>query len=167
MYKISNGDTTFDVTLNAAGNTGTLNGENFDVDAAQIDANSWHILHNNRGYNVQVTQADVATKTFTINVNGENYNLKAKDDFDILLDKMGLANLTQTKINQLKAPMPGLVIDILVAPGTEVAVGTPLIILEAMKMENVLKSPTAGIVKNIAVEKGQAVEKNYNLITFA
>ena len=94
------------------------------------------------------------------------YEVKAKDDFDILLDKMGLANLTQTKVNNVKAPMPGLELEIMAEPGQEVEKGTPLLILEAMKMENVLKSPAEGVIKKIEVVKGQAVEKNFVLLTF-
>ncbi len=79
---------------------------------------------------------------------------------------MGLANLTASKVNNLKAPMPGLVLDILVKPGQEVEKDTPLLILEAMKMENVLKSPTDGTVKSLGAAKGDAVEKNHVLLTF-
>ena len=62
--------------------------------------------------------------------------------------------------------MPGMVLNILVAEGQEVKKGEALIILEAMKMENILKSPTDGVIKKIAINKGVAVEKNQILIQF-
>ena len=62
--------------------------------------------------------------------------------------------------------MPGMVLNILVTEGQDIKKGDPLIVLEAMKMENVLKSPTDGIVKKINVNKGIAVEKNQVLIQF-
>lgn len=61
---------------------------------------------------------------------------------------------------QIKAPMPGMVVKILVEPETEVNKGDSLLIVEAMKMENAIKSPVRGKVKNIKVNEGMAVEKD-------
>jgi biotin carboxyl carrier protein len=60
--------------------------------------------------------------------------------------------------------MPGLVVNILVAEGDTIAKGDALLVLEAMKMENIIKSPGEGVVKKININKGQAVEKNQVLI---
>lgn len=166
MYKISTGAHTFDVELDSTGSTGKVNGEEVALDIANLSGNSWHLIKDDQSYNVQVVKAEMESKTFTIWVNGKEYEVKAKDDFDLLLDKMGLADLATTKVNDVKAPMPGLVLKIMVKPGQEVAKDDPILILEAMKMENVLKSPTDGVVKEIGVEKGDAVEKNTVLITF-
>jgi pyruvate carboxylase subunit B len=67
----------------------------------------------------------------------------------------------------LKAPMPGLVARILVAPGQGVDRGTSLVVLEAMKMENELRADGPGVVSEIEVAVGQAVEKGQVLVTFA
>ncbi len=66
----------------------------------------------------------------------------------------------------LKSPMPGLIIDIKAKPGEKVEVGTPLVVIEAMKMENVLKAKAAGIVKAIHVSAGESVEKGDKLVEF-
>lgn len=66
----------------------------------------------------------------------------------------------------LKAPMPGLVVRILVSPGQEVAPGDGLLVLEAMKMENELKAPGAAVIDRVEVAAGQAVEKGAPLISF-
>ena len=166
MYKISTGAHTFDVELDSTGSAGKVNGEEITVDIANLSANSWHLIKDDQSYNVQVVKAEMESKTFTIWVNGKEYEVKAKDDFDLLLDKMGLADLATSKVNEIKAPMPGLVLQIMVKPGQEVKKDDPILILEAMKMENVLKSPTDGVVKEIGVSKGEAVEKNTVLITF-
>jgi biotin carboxyl carrier protein len=166
MYKISTGTNTFDVAIDRLGTSGKANEVAFNFDVVKQNENSWHLLHNNKSYNIQIAKADIANKAFVIVVNGMEYEVKAKDDFDILLDKLGLSNLTQHKVNNIKAPMPGLVLEILVEVGQAVEKDTQLLILEAMKMENVLKSPAAGVVKKIEVVKGQAVEKNYVLLTF-
>jgi biotin carboxyl carrier protein len=62
--------------------------------------------------------------------------------------------------------MPGLILDINVKIGQKVKEDDPLLILEAMKMENVLTSPRDGIIKSISVSKGDAVNKNQLLIEF-
>ena len=65
----------------------------------------------------------------------------------------------------LKAPMPGLVVRVQVEPGQQVAAGAPLVVLEAMKMENQLKAPAAGTVAEVRVVAGAAVEKGQVLVT--
>ncbi len=62
--------------------------------------------------------------------------------------------------------MPGLIIDLRVKDGDAVMPGDPLLILEAMKMENMIKASAAGIVKSVKVKKGDSVEKNQVLIEF-
>jgi biotin carboxyl carrier protein len=77
-----------------------------------------------------------------------------------------LDNIAAKKINDIKAPMPGMVLSVLVSEGQEVKKGDSLIVLEAMKMENILKSPADGIIKKVVANKGTAVEKNQLLIQF-
>ena len=62
--------------------------------------------------------------------------------------------------------MPGLVLGISINAGEKVTKGDTLLILEAMKMENVIKSPTDGVIKSIAVKKGETVEKNQVILNF-
>jgi biotin carboxyl carrier protein len=79
---------------------------------------------------------------------------------------MGMSSATANKVNNIKAPMPGLIINLKVAEGDTVKAGDQLLILEAMKMENILKSPGDGVIKKIKVKKGDSVEKNQVLIEF-
>ena len=69
-------------------------------------------------------------------------------------------------VKEIKAPMPGSILNILVEAGQEVKAGDQLLILEAMKMENVIKSPGDGVVAKIHVDEKQSVEKNQVLISF-
>jgi biotin carboxyl carrier protein len=62
--------------------------------------------------------------------------------------------------------MPGLVLRVQVEPGQRVAEGGGLVVLEAMKMENELKSPATGVVKAVRVSPGEAVEKGQVLVEF-
>ena len=82
-------------------------------------------------------------------MNGTNYELKAKTRFDELLKQMGMENLASQKVKDLKAPMPGLVLDILVSEGQAISKGDAILILEAMKMETTIKTPHAGNIINI------------------
>ena len=79
---------------------------------------------------------------------------------------MGFAIGGTKHVNSIKAPMPGLILDINVKEGQEVKENDNLIILEAMKMENSITSPRDGIIKSISVNKSDTVEKNQLLIEF-
>jgi biotin carboxyl carrier protein len=99
-------------------------------------------------------------------VNGQLITVKTLDRMQILLQSMGLDTTSSRKLNEIKAPMPGLVVRITVEEGTEVKKGDSLLVLEAMKMENVIKAPGDAVVGKIKVNAGQAVEKNQLLISF-
>jgi biotin carboxyl carrier protein len=146
--------------------TGTINEKKFFWDVIEIKAGSFHAIKDDRSYNVEIVKADHSTKTFVISVNGNKYSLAAKDKYDELLHSLGMDNLSGAKVNEIKAPMPGLVLEIRVEEGSSVKKGDPVLVLEAMKMENILKSPADGVVKKINVKKGMAVEKNQVLINF-
>jgi biotin carboxyl carrier protein len=89
-----------------------------------------------------------------------------KDKFDELLEQLGMDASSSGKVSEIKAPMPGLVLDVMVAAGDEIKEDQPLLILEAMKMENVIKSPSDNTVKKVSINKGDSVEKNEILIEF-
>jgi biotin carboxyl carrier protein len=143
-----------------------VNGQPFAWDIVKIADNHFHILHKNKSYRAELIKHDVETKTFTLKLNGKTHTVKLKDKFDLLLEKMGIANAGASKLNHIKAPMPGLIIDLKVKAGDSVKAGDALLILEAMKMENILKSLGDGIVKNIKVKKGDSVEKSQVLVEF-
>ena len=137
-----------------------------NIDFVKINNNKFHIIKDNKSYNAELISANYAEKCFEIRINNNTYQLKVEDRFDLLLHKLGMDNLADKGISELKAPMPGLVLSIAVQEGQEIKAGEPLVVLEAMKMENVLKSPADAIVKSIAIKQGQAVEKNQILIEF-
>lgn len=143
-----------------------VNDEATEWDVLEVSKGSFSIIKNHRSYNAEVLHANYEEKSFDIRVNGNKYQIKVKDRFDELLHSLGMDNLAASKVKDIKAPMPGLVLDIKVASGDEVKKDEPIIVLEAMKMENVLKSPTDGKIKAVGVSKGATVEKNEVLISF-
>ena len=153
------------VELSPDNQSGTINDEKFSIDLLQEKAGKYHLIKDHGSYNVEIISHDPEKKKMDVRVNGNIYHLKLKDQYDDLLKKMGMETIAG-KISEVKAPMPGLVLEVLVSPGQELAKGDPVMVLEAMKMENVLKSPTQGIVKKINVEQKQAVEKGQVLVSF-
>lgn len=143
-----------------------LNGTPFTWDMQPIGPHTFHIIKDHKSYTVEVVEADYQAKSFTFKINGAKQTVTAKDRFDLLLDKLGMSDANASKVNDIKAPMPGLILDIKVQPGQEVKKGDPILVLEAMKMENILKSPGDGVVKEIKVQARQNVEKNQVLILF-
>lgn len=146
--------------------TGTIDGKAFAWDVIEVKNGSFHVIKDNRSYNVEVIKVDAVEKSFLVSVNGNKYQLNVKDKFDELLKSLGFDDLNVKKVNEIKAPMPGLVLDIRVSEGDSVKKGDAILVLEAMKMENIIKSPTDGIIKKINIKKGIAVEKNQVLINF-
>ena len=126
----------------------------------------YHCLFQNKSYNLELIDHDQQAKTLLIKVNGHLFTASGKDRYDILLEKMGINSSSQQKHSSLKAPMPGLVLDVRVEAGQEVKKGDTLLVLEAMKMENSLKSPHDGQILSVEVVKGKAVEKGQLLLHF-
>jgi len=132
------------------------------LDIIPTSPHTYHAVSDNVGYDVEVITAQ--DKQMTLLINGSKHTVVIKDSYDQLIQEMGLSAVNTAKVSSIHAPMPGLILDVLVSAGDTVAKDDPLIILEAMKMENVLKSAGDGVVKSIEVAKGQAVDKNQILI---
>ena len=169
MYNITiNGKSPLKTELNFNGTkvSGSLNGKAIEADILNTGNREYHLLLKNKSYNILLIKADYDEKKLIVKVNGKKYTLDVKDKYDELLHNLGLDNIAAKKINDVKAPMPGMVLNILVGEGQQVKKGDSLLVLEAMKMENVLKSPTDGTIKKVVALKGTAVEKNQLLIQF-
>jgi len=143
-----------------------LNGQIAQWDLTWLDKHTFHAIYQGQSFTIEIVKADFSEKAFVLKINGQKVEYTAKDATDLLLEKMGLQNKANNKINQLKAPMPGLIVEVRVEEGQKVARGDMLLVLEAMKMENIIKSPTNGQIKSIKVKKGENVEKNKILIEF-
>ena len=134
------------------------------LDIVPLGNQQFHALRHNRSYKIKILNTNFAKKTMTIEVNGNSYEMVLADEYDQMVDKMGLLSTKSHKINSIMAPMPGLIIEVMATIGQKVEAGTPLIVLSAMKMENIITSPGEGVVKNIEVSVNDAVEKGQLII---
>jgi len=165
MYKIKVNDT-YNFDLPAVNDAVELNGKTIPVDVRELNDGHLHFIYNNKSYNAEVVSENHEDKTSVIKINGKLYEVAIEDQFDSLLKEMGMGAGSGKVAREVKAPMPGLVLGISITEGQEVHKGDNLLVLEAMKMENMLKSSTGGIIKKIYVTKGDKVEKNQVLIEF-
>ncbi len=134
------------------------------LDTQKTSANHYHLLKDNRSYSAEVFKQDFLHRTYEIKINSNIYSVKINNDLDQLIDDMGLSLGSSQQVNDIKAPMPGLILEVNVNEGDEVKEGDYLLVLEAMKMENTLTAPRDGVVKSVSISKGDAVEKNQLLI---
>jgi biotin carboxyl carrier protein len=137
-----------------------------DWDIQAIDERRFHLLHNHQSFTAEILHVNRNEKTVSLKINNQLVSIALKDRFDLLLHQMGMSTAGSSKLNDLKAPMPGLVVKLLVDIGATVHKGDGLLILEAMKMENVIKADGTGTVKDIKVSAGTKVEKGELLIQF-
>lgn len=141
-------------------------GREVNLDMINGMDNHLHILHNNQSYRAEIVTFSREEKSCVLKVNGNTYQLDIKDQFDELLQRLGLDNLNKVRIAELKAPMPGLVLKVLVSAGDEVKKGDNILVLEAMKMENIIKAPADVKIRAIKVERSDKVEKNQVMVLF-
>ena len=163
MYQVKVNNTEYDVKIE--NNKVYVNDTAFDMELSQSETGQIQLKLPNKVIYPVIEKGEDA-KSCKVRLNGEAYNLEIKDHFDLLLEKMGLEKMMTIAKTDLKAPMPGLVLEVLATPGQQIVKGDSLLVLEAMKMENVIKAPSDAVVKEIKVEPKEAVEKNHVLITF-
>jgi biotin carboxyl carrier protein len=145
---------------------GTLGEALVKGDLLRINEQQFNLIYNNASFNIEVLKLSAEEKSITLRVNARKFTVQLQDKYDLLLHSLGMDNLATKKVNEVKAPMPGMVLKILVTEGDQVKKGDALLVLEAMKMENIIKSPADGLVKKVNAVQGTAVEKNQVLIQF-
>ncbi len=136
------------------------------LDAVRTEESKFHVLKNHQPYKAEIIKADFNQKKYTVKVNNTSYTVSISNALDQRISAMGFDVGAAKQVNAIKAPMPGLILEIDVKVGQVVKENDSLLILGAMKMENSFLSPRDGIIKSIAVVVGDAVEKGELLIEF-
>jgi biotin carboxyl carrier protein len=137
-----------------------------ELNAVSIETNKFHILHQNLPYKAEIVFSDFNHKKYIVKINGNSYTVAISNPLDILIGEMGFEVGITKQVNVIKAPMPGLILEINVIVGQAVKENDNLFILTAMKMENSFLSPREGVIKNIAINVGDSVIKGDLLIEF-
>ncbi len=164
MFSVIIQDSTYSVEKNA-GET-RVNEQIITWDLKWIGDRKIHLIQGSRSLEAELLAVDLEAKTLQIRLGHKTTTILLKDRFDLLLAEMGMNAAGSGSLKEIKAPMPGLILDLKVAPGDVVKKGDVVLILEAMKMENSIKSPGDGVVKEVKVSLKQSVEKNQVLIQF-
>lgn len=136
------------------------------LDIAKISDGKFHILMAGKSYMATIKSRDFFNKQYVVAIGKKEFVLTISNSLDLQIDAMGFEASASGKINNIIAPMPGLILNVAVETGQEVKENQPLLILEAMKMENVLTAPRDGVIKNICCSTGDAVEKTQLLVEF-
>ncbi len=131
------------------------------VDVRRHGCCVYSVLSDGKSYEVDVDERPAGG--YSVLVQGEHYHIDLMDEMKkklltILGEGMG------TGTGEVTTAMPGKVVKVLVAEGDQVKKDQPLVILEAMKMENEFKAPCDGVVKSVKVKGGETVEANATLV---
>ncbi len=132
-----------------------------EVDAVALDHGAVSLLLDGQVYDVEF---DDVGEEVQVLVRGDAFRVDVADERALRLRAGAAAFQVEGKVT-LTAPMPGKVVRLLVKPGEVVAEGQGLVVVEAMKMENELKSPKAGTVTEVFAREGGTVEANAKLLT--
>lgn len=137
-----------------------VEGNEFLVDGKKTGRTNYSLIVENRSFEIEV---DNTEDEYRILVDGRNYHVNLVDERRMRFGgaQSGIELQGRQKIS---VPMPGKVIAVLVSEGDKVEKGQGLVIVEAMKMENEVRSPISGEVKEIKVKPGEAVEGGAALV---
>lgn len=161
-YQVNHNEVTHSISIENDEKTIELNGKIYNYDLQILHNKTLALRLGDTSYTIANVHVENGEVSFSLN--GHFFNFPVKDEQQILLAEMGFKDMASSNEGKLNAPMPGKILEILVSEGDQVSQGTPLVILEAMKMENELKAPVDGVIGSITVETGQSVEKNTLLI---
>ena len=146
---------------------GNFDGKEVNVKiVSKYNDNDYLVEQDGKKYTVKLLKIDTDLKQLTFKINGDILEITQEDEYDMLLKSLGMGAGAVKKVNDMKAPMPGVVIDVKISVGQEVKKDDGLVVLEAMKMENIITSPREGIIKKVPITKGTAIDKGQLLIEF-
>jgi biotin carboxyl carrier protein len=131
-----------------------IDGNDFLVDGKKTGRTNYSLIVDNRSFEIEV---DNSEDEYRVLVDGRNYHVHLIDERRVRVGG-GQSDIDLQGRQKVSVPMPGKVIAVLVSEGDNVERGQGLVIVEAMKMENEVRSPIAGEVKEIKVKPGDAVE---------
>ncbi|MBV6472843.1 MAG: hypothetical protein JPMHGGIA_01110 [Saprospiraceae bacterium] len=132
----------------------------------RLDETHFHFSRQGRNYNIELLHLDIAGSRVRLRCGRKKMSFEIASPVAQRIRQLGYSHAASLYDDALVAPMPGLVLDICVEVGQFVNKGEHLATLEAMKMENILRSNHDGRVRDVLVKPADKVEKNQTLILF-
>jgi len=133
-------------------------------DLIEIGPGKYHLIHEDHNYLVEIDETEVDNGMLSLRVNGRIHHVQIETPLQRKIKALGINELNTGDGEVIKAPMPGKVLSVLVEEGDKIEADQDLLILEAMKMENVIKSTQEGIVDKVHVADNDTVNKNETLV---
>jgi biotin carboxyl carrier protein len=164
-YRVTVGGRTLEVEVTAEPGVVRVDGQPHQTDFRPVPGTPLRILDLD-GASWTMPVVNTGPGAWLVQVAGERHEVDVVDERTAHIRSLAGTAVTASGPRTLKAPMPGMVVRVLVEPGQQVPAGASLVVLEAMKMENDLKAPGAAVVEQIQVAVGQTVEKGTVLVTF-
>jgi biotin carboxyl carrier protein len=159
--RLTDGERRIEITKNGGIYTGNIDGTPFTADAMLLDGpDAMSLIVDNRCYEVIVTSAG---KSLVVSTGGEEFEIELQDELE-RSSKAAESGQSDQAAEEVKAPMPGVVVSVEIQEGSEVEANSPLVIVEAMKMQNEISALCGGRVKRILVKPGDVVESKQVLI---
>lgn len=161
MKIILNGIHRFDISKD--GDRYLVDGSAAECNIQRLDNDYYQVILNNQTFIASVSKSECCIE---IKIGHQTHLVEYTHEAQEALEKIGIMRKKAIRQEVVKAPMPGLIVDIFVREGTKVKTGQPLLILKAMKMENIIKSPHDGVIKRLLVNKDQKIEKDAPMFHF-
>lgn len=139
-----------------------INGKIISIELSRVNDHSYLLKYGNKIF--ETTSNKIDNNRFGFLIDGWYYDTVVRTQLQEKAYELMQRKEKHSHKVEIKAPMPGLILKILKQTGEEVKIGEPLLILEAMKMENEIRSTTGGVVKEVMVREGGSVEKNTVII---
>jgi biotin carboxyl carrier protein len=159
--KLKNGEKRIEIRKDGSVYSGEIDGRPFTADARLIDGPSaMSLIVDKKCYEAVITASG---RKMIVSAGGDEFEIELSDELEHRSVGMAAAS-SQSGLEEIKAPMPGVVVALEVNEGESVTPGSPVVIVEAMKMQNEIAALAGGVVKSILVKAGDVVESQQTLV---
>jgi acetyl/propionyl-CoA carboxylase alpha subunit len=159
--KLKDSERRIEIRKDGSTYSGEIDGRPFTADARLIDGvSAISLIVNKKCYEVIIVRAG---KKLIVSTGGDEFEIELSDELEHR--SVGrAATASESGLEEVRAPMPGVVVALEVKPGERIAPGSPVVIVEAMKMQNEISTLAGGVVKSILVKAGDVVESQQTLV---
>lgn len=132
-------------------------------EVSKINNNAYLLKFGNKMF--EITSNKISGNKFGFLINGWYFDATVRTSLQETVNELQQNKAKLKHHSDVRAPMPGLILKMKKNIGDSVIIGEPILVLEAMKMENELRSPSSGTIKEIFYKEGQSVDKDITIMT--